>query len=154
VVLNRSSPSSNTIIMFSAALFNAVHLLLPSDACFTFTVIKFLITSILLIAFRFLFYVISFVSFFLYFQWFSFQFIVLHLIYSHFHLICKIADDFENHYIQINAKIYLYSSLLVFTSLTIFCVGCLASLYFIMFVLQLIQSTNCVFVHYIYYISW
>jgi hypothetical protein len=45
VVLNRSSPSSNTIIMFSAAAFaNAVHPAAAAfhpDACFTFTVIKF-----------------------------------------------------------------------------------------------------------------
>jgi hypothetical protein len=42
VVLNRSSPSSNTIIMFSAAA-NAVHpaAAFHPDACFTFIVIKF-----------------------------------------------------------------------------------------------------------------
>jgi hypothetical protein len=76
VVLNRSSPSSNTIIMFSAAFANAVHPVAAAfhpDACFTFIVIKFLITSILFFnCFRFLFrdtpFTLVSAYFFLYFQ--------------------------------------------------------------------------------------
>jgi hypothetical protein len=72
VVLNRSSPSSNTIIMFSAAFANAVHPAAAAfhpDACFTFTVIKFLITSILFLTFAFSFRDTPLrVYFFLYFQ--------------------------------------------------------------------------------------
>jgi hypothetical protein len=59
--------------MFSAAFANAVHPAAAAfhpDACFTFTVIKFLITSILFLTFAFSFRDTPFtlVYFFLYFQ--------------------------------------------------------------------------------------
>jgi hypothetical protein len=105
----------------------------------------------LLIAFRFLFSVIllylSFCILMIQFPVYSFA------ICSHFHLICRIPDDFENHYIQINVKYIYITSLLVFTSLTIFCVGCFRLIVFHHFCSTIDSIYKCVFVHYIYYIS-